>query len=58
MIDAHNAKASSYTLGLNLFSDLTNAERKSLYNGFKESNVKLPAFVPSGEAPLADVDWR
>lgn len=69
MIEEHNKKADEhgFTLGMNQFGDLTNAEFNRIYNGYKmdlkrlsKSNSTLfiadPNFVPSNDS--AAVDWR
>jgi cathepsin L len=58
-IIAHNAKDSTYKMGVNQFTDMTDSERKALL-GYKRmpaqrSNFQAPS---STVAPPESVDWR
>jgi hypothetical protein len=61
-INEHNAKKSSYKLGLNQFSDLTNAEFKSEHVGkYIPGNVIPTSNTPfryGDVTPPASIDWR
>lgn len=65
MIDEHNQNAGrhGYTLGMNQFGDLTDAEFNSIHNGYSMKQIRgkgqslfvpTPDFAPSNES----VDWR
>jgi C1A family cysteine protease len=59
-IEAHNAGNSSYTMGINEFSDLTWEEFSATYLGFAPSSESTaPAWTaPRSNRITADVDWR
>lgn len=60
IIAEHNAKDSSYKLGMNAFGDLSSAEFKAIYTGLIPKET-IPANVYTDAplaAPLAAVDWR
>jgi len=61
IIQAHNAKKLSYTLGVNHFADLTNQEFRERYLGYRfNASARKPApsrHQPSSNLP-ATVDWR
>ena len=71
-ITKHNKEADkgvhSYRLGVNNFTDLTNAEFVKLYNGLRGSNssnehrnnsiLSRSAFVSSRSSLPSEVDWR
>jgi cathepsin L len=57
-INEHNLEGHGYTVAINKFADMTNAEYKALYvNGYRRAN-RSTGVVPEvvGE-PLATVDW-
>lgn len=60
MINQHNSEKHTYTLGLNEFAHLTNAEFKAMYLGYKAKKVYNVDEVP--EVPLTTlpsaIDWR
>jgi len=66
LVFQHNEEAAegkhTYTLGLNQFADLTNAEYRAIYLGYSRTNATRdgPKFVPRKRhsAPPASVDWR
>jgi cathepsin L len=65
-VNKHNAEAAqgkhSYTLGMNNLADLTNAEYRQTYLGYRRSNMTRSnkhVFRPSPQIVLpASVDWR
>jgi len=65
-VDAHNAKNSSYTLGLNQFADMTTGEFKNIYLGYKPElrrgarHVTLADLKKPGSPntyPSGSLDW-
>jgi xylem cysteine proteinase len=58
-IEEHNAKQSSYKMGLNEFSDMTDEEFKQAYtwSGPRTSLVKPTKYEFTGEFPDS-IDWR
>jgi cathepsin L len=58
-IDEWNAKKNGVTLGMNQMGDLTNAEYRQLYLGFKNQKpTGGEPFVPTNEALPTSFDWR
>jgi C1A family cysteine protease len=64
VIRFHNAGNSSFTMGLNQFSDLTNAEFKAIYLGYKpelrqqENLISLRTYETHvGAYPSGSLDW-
>jgi len=64
LIELHNSKGETHTLGVNQFADMTSDEVASKYNGFKPSNrpknyvEPTPAQLARAAAPLDSLDWR
>jgi C1A family cysteine protease len=57
-IDAHNAKNLSWTLGVNKFADLTSAEFKAIYNGYKAPTIRAIHGVKLSNANVpSSIDW-
>jgi hypothetical protein len=57
-IDEQNAKQSSYTLGLNQFSDLTNAEFRSKHLSKRVSGEReTTPFRYANVTPASSIDW-
>jgi len=57
MINKHNAdKTQTYTMAINKFADLTKAEFKSMYLGFKP-RVNTKPVVDSNTPFIGDVNW-
>ncbi|KAG6516447.1 ervatamin-B-like [Zingiber officinale] len=48
----------SYTIGLNSFADLTNAEFRAIYSRPMENRTRATAFRHAGVTPPSSVDWR
>jgi len=62
-IEAHNAKESTFTVAVNEFADLTNAEFRKFYLGLRmPADFSAETFGAETETPLIDapasVDWR
>ena len=63
MIEKHNTdNKSSYTLGVNQFTDMTYEELKAKYLGFDAdqqelNNESAPIFTPSAHSEENEVDW-
>jgi C1A family cysteine protease len=63
IVNAHNAKESSFKMGINQFSDLTDEEFKATHTGFRKKNASLrgeykcEVDVPSKDIK-SSIDWR
>ena len=57
LIKAHNSSDSSFKLGHNQFSDMTDYERSKL-NGFKHSKKETAPVLLDVENTPAEIDWR
>jgi C1A family cysteine protease len=65
LIELHNSRGETHTLGVNQFADMTSDEVASKYNGFRPSN-KAKHYVPFNAAQEArlksananEFDWR
>jgi cathepsin L len=60
LINSFNAQNKSFTLAMNQFGDLTNAEYRRYYLGLKAPNARVPSVrhpTPKPNAP-ASWDWR
>jgi hypothetical protein len=59
-IVSHNARNSSFTMGMNQFGDLTRAEFRATYLGYRSSDRARDFNGPHQNvgAPLDAVDWR
>jgi len=57
-INKHNSQGHSYTLGMNQFGDLTNAEYQAMYLTKMVPTRNGSAFVQGNEIVPDSVDWR
>jgi C1A family cysteine protease len=58
IIDEHNKKGESWTMGLNQFTDLTGAEFKALFTPMKRTQRKVVTSNEKFDAPPVSIDWR
>jgi C1A family cysteine protease len=55
MIREHNAAGHSFTLGINQFTDLTNAEYRQMYLRPMKIDHEVPVYT---DKVVGDIDWR
>jgi cathepsin L len=56
-INGFNAQNKSFTLGMNQFGDLTNAEYRRMYLGLKAPNQRVPSVRHPTPKPNAPASW-